>query len=632
MPVILKNNAFSTLATGITTSDTGIVVASGSQFPAITAGEYFYATLVSQAGTTEIIKVTARVGNSMTVVRAQDGSTAASFQAGTLVEMRVNAASMTDLVDEHDQASEISIADAGNYYTSGVVEGALQEAMTRANLSASSGSSLVGYNQGGTGAVTRTVQGRLRDSISVKDFGATGDGVTDDTAAIQAAVDYLTDYNGGTLHIPYGLYKVTATINIGLPQLTSFSFITTRTSELGDPEILANTSIANRIANQSKSHVDIQFAPGATLVASWSPTVPEPVLSYNIQEDGSATSTGTINNASIVSAVMIVNGVYKLDAVSTPQSNNLIAIYVSRGCRRVIKPFISGVEHGIISLAGFWTRITDVYMWRGAGICLNIALGNAMKIDNLSLWYSGKGVVFDGDATEISGIHTQQVAEDLIVFACDCCVFGPGYLEDVSGIDGSSKYAVTLGYVQNGIKIKSSTFRGLRVGSVRPNKGAFRIWDTRNSTLDICRSYSNSVVFDTQSRGLINQCDFESPSTNRQNWVVVRNALVYASSSPTGSNYVVQGPWMLNVLGITTASIAPGDVATYDYTLPSELNTITAATVNFTFTSGGPVQLVVSARIIGPAPNRVRFWFYNPTSGALTVEGANLTMTIFAAI
>jgi hypothetical protein len=96
MPVILKNNAFSTLATGATASDTGIVVTDGSQFPALSAGEYFYVTLVSQAGTTEIIKVTARVGNSMTVVRAQDGSTASGFQVGTLVEMRVNVASMLD--------------------------------------------------------------------------------------------------------------------------------------------------------------------------------------------------------------------------------------------------------------------------------------------------------------------------------------------------------------------------------------------------------------------------------------------------------------------------------------------------------------------------------------------------------
>jgi hypothetical protein len=54
-------------------------------------------------------------------------------------------------------------------------------------LAGSTGSSLVGYQAAGTGAVARTSQDKMRESVSVKDFGAVGDGVADDTAAFTAA-------------------------------------------------------------------------------------------------------------------------------------------------------------------------------------------------------------------------------------------------------------------------------------------------------------------------------------------------------------------------------------------------------------------------------------------------------------
>lgn len=63
------------------------------------------------------------------------------------------------------------------------------------------------YNQGDANAVNRTVEARLQDVVSVKDFGAVGDGVTDDTTAIQNALDSQLP-----VHMPPGVFLVTSTL------------------------------------------------------------------------------------------------------------------------------------------------------------------------------------------------------------------------------------------------------------------------------------------------------------------------------------------------------------------------------------------------------------------------------------
>lgn len=95
-------------------------------------------------------------------------------------------------------------------------------AVKATDLAATGGSALVGFQQAGTGAVARTGQDKLRETVSVKDFGAVGDGVTDDTAAIMAAINSVSQIgvtasigaaSKKAVHFPAGIYRVASSLN-----------------------------------------------------------------------------------------------------------------------------------------------------------------------------------------------------------------------------------------------------------------------------------------------------------------------------------------------------------------------------------------------------------------------------------
>lgn len=99
MPVLFTNNASATLAASITNSATSITVTTGqgALFPTLSGANYFYATLTNSSNTLEIVKVTSRVSDVLTVVRGQEGTTATAYNASDKIELRATAAGLTNM-------------------------------------------------------------------------------------------------------------------------------------------------------------------------------------------------------------------------------------------------------------------------------------------------------------------------------------------------------------------------------------------------------------------------------------------------------------------------------------------------------------------------------------------------------
>ncbi len=182
----------STLASGVTSSSLTSVGTLGSL--AVTSTNSTGTLVITDTGTSGAnIKL---AGNGATTpnkyVRAQGGKLSV-VNSGYTLEIA-------------------SIDDSGNLVVAG-------------NLTSSGTSSAVNWLQSGTGAVTRTMSSKLQDVVSAKDFGATGDGSTDDTTAIQAAINFVQSHtNVGSsvspylgpqvLYIPAGYYLVSAPLTI----------------------------------------------------------------------------------------------------------------------------------------------------------------------------------------------------------------------------------------------------------------------------------------------------------------------------------------------------------------------------------------------------------------------------------
>lgn len=102
MGIQLKNNAVSVIPLAVNDSQTSIDLYAGTGllFPTLGVDDYFYATISSVANAYEVVKVTARSTDTLTIVRAQEGTAALSFPEGSRIELRVTVGNIIELLEQ----------------------------------------------------------------------------------------------------------------------------------------------------------------------------------------------------------------------------------------------------------------------------------------------------------------------------------------------------------------------------------------------------------------------------------------------------------------------------------------------------------------------------------------------------
>jgi len=113
MGLKLKNNATSSLAASLAAGETlvSVLAGHGTRFPALNTGDWYPAAVQDTAGSIEYMRVTARAGDVMTVIRGQENSVALDFEAGDVIFLPLAVAAM-DALGVIDGDVAVSVDDA----------------------------------------------------------------------------------------------------------------------------------------------------------------------------------------------------------------------------------------------------------------------------------------------------------------------------------------------------------------------------------------------------------------------------------------------------------------------------------------------------------------------------------------
>ncbi|OHD07536.1 right-handed parallel beta-helix repeat-containing protein [Sphingopyxis sp. RIFCSPHIGHO2_12_FULL_65_19] len=388
------------------------------------------------------------------------------------------------------------------------------------------------FTQAGADVAVRTLQDKARETVSVQDFGAVGDGVADDTLAIRKALASGAD----AIFLPRGVYIVSSANgrNIHLYGLGTLK------KKAGTKGVLLNLTGDNRIE-------------GITLDYDWKNAAQTLPYSDNIslqQVGGTLTLNGVIFRRSFTSALFVSGA-----SLSTDMSCS----------------FTEGAPHNGLSSGKervtYYITCIAANDTRDQTICINGGYFRGASLDPERLHLNPTGIFITASAVDGVRFKTINISNPVLI-GCSTNV-GAGNVTGAIDIYNGAENIIITGatiryFTYAGIKVQNSSRFSISGNMITDGKVPSRAFNAhavgiatteknRSSTVEQrFGQISGNIVEECHYAGILNNCDWVTISSNILNRVV--RAETGAGMMNDGNNVTIIGNAGTNIGGTFISS------------------------------------------------------------------------------